>query len=239
MEAVILAGGQGTRLAPYTNGVPKALVSVCGRPVIEILLHRLKLAGVTKVHIAVSHLAYQIKSVLGDGERFGLQIVYSEESEPLSTVGPLTLIPSLPDEFLVANADVLTDLDLKLLYARHRESHCKLTVATYHRTERMDYGVLQAAGDGRVTAFSEKPEYRFSVSMGVYVFSRSVLEYVPRGARFGFDDLMLTLLKKNEPINTCPYEGFWLDIGRPDDYERANTTDSDSIRQLFSRSIKS
>lgn len=235
MEAVILAGGQGTRLAPYTNDLPKALVPVCGHPVIEILLHRLKLAGVAKVHIAVSHLAHQIRSILGNGERLGLQIVYSEEPEPLSTVGPLTLIPSLPDEFLVANADVLTDLDLKLLYAKHRESHCKLTVATYRRTERIDYGVLHTDSDGHVTMFSEKPEYHFSVSMGVYVFSHSLLDYVPRGAHFGFDDLMLTLLKKNEPINTCPYDGFWLDIGRPDDYERANTSDSDTVIRLSPR----
>ena len=233
MEAVILAGGQGTRLLPYTSDLPKALVPVCGRPVIEFLLHRLKVAGVTKVHLAVNHLADKMKAALGDGSRFGLSILYSEEPEPLSTVGPLTLIPSLPETFLVANGDILTDLDIAALFQCHLRSACKLTVATYRRTDRIDYGVLQTGPDNRVTTFSEKPDYHFLVSMGIYVFSRSALDFVPPKTRFGFDDLMFTLLENGEPINTMRHEGFWLDIGRAEDYLRANNQDAAAILRLL------
>lgn len=233
MEVVILAGGQGTRLAPHTTDLPKALVPVCGKPVVEILLHRLKLAGVIKAYLAVSHRADQLRTALGDGRRLGLELSYSEEPMPLSTVGPITLIPSLPDYFLVANADILTDLDFAMLYDHHRRSNCKLTVATYQRTEKIDYGVIEADRDGRVTTFSEKPDYHFSVSMGIYVFSKAALEFVPQGRPFGFDDLMHTLLEKHEPINTVRHHGFWLDIGRVDDYERANSRDADPVRRLF------
>lgn len=233
MEAVILAGGQGTRLAPYTTDLPKALVPVGGKPVIEILLHRLKLYGVTKAHLAVNHRADQIRNAIGDGRRLGLDIVYSEEPEPLSTVGPITLMPSLPEHFLVANADILTDLDFMRLFDCHRKSGCQLTVATFRRTEQIDYGVVEAGTDDRVRTFAEKPPYHFLVSMGIYVFSRSLLDLVPHGKRFGFDDLMRLLLDKNVPINTMPHQGFWLDIGRIDDYERANSGNLTSVKRLI------
>lgn len=233
MEAVILAGGQGTRLLPYTSDLPKALVPVCGRPVIEYLLCRFKSAGVSRVHLAVNHLADKMKAALGDGSRFGLSILYSEEPEPLSTVGPLTLIPSLPETFLVANADILTDLDVSSLVQSHNASGCKLTVATFKRTDQMEYGVLQTGRDSRVTYFTEKPSYDFLVSMGIYVFSRSVLKYVPPKTRFGFDDLMKTLIDQKEPINTMLHDGFWLDIGRAEDYLRANNQDADAIQRLL------
>ena len=233
MEAVILAGGQGTRLQPYTSGLPKALVPVCGRPVIEYLLHRLKVAGVTKVHLAVNHFADKMKAALGDGSRFGLSISYSVEPEPLSTVGPLTLITSLPETFIVANADILTDLDIAELIKSHLQSGCKLTVATYQRVDCVEYGVLQTGPDNRVTNFTEKPSYQFQVSMGIYVFSRSTLDFVPPKTSFGFDDLMFTLLKKNEPINSMRHEGFWLDIGGAEDYLRANNEDAESIKRLL------
>ncbi|MBI5266140.1 MAG: NTP transferase domain-containing protein [candidate division Zixibacteria bacterium] len=232
MEAVILAGGQGTRLAPYTTELPKALVPVCGKPVVEVLLHRLKLAGVTKAYLAVGHRADQLRTALGDGRRLGLELSYSEEPMPLSTVGPITLLPSLPEYFFVANADILTDLDFAMLYDHHRRSDCELTVATYQRTEKIDYGVIEADHNGRVTKFSEKPDYHFSVSTGIYVFSKAVLEFVPHGQPFGFDDLMRTMLEKHQPVNTVQHHGFWLDIGRIDDYERANSGDAESVRRL-------
>lgn len=233
MEAVILAGGQGTRLLPYTSDLPKALVPVGGKPVIEILLGQLKRGGITKVHLAVNHLSEQITAALGDGSRFGLAISYSHESEPLSTVGPLTLIPSLPETFLVANGDVLTDLDVHALVKSHHDSGCKLTVATFKRTDQMEYGVLQTGRDNRVTGFTEKPSYDFLVSMGIYVFSRSVLKFVPAKTRFGFDDLMKTLLDQKEPINALLHDGFWLDIGRAEDYLRANNQDTEIIQRLL------
>lgn len=233
MEVVILAGGQGTRLLPYTADLPKALVPICGRPVIEILLLRIKKYGVTKAHLAVNHFAEQIQSALGDGTKFGLEIAYSHEPEPLSTVGPITLIQNLPDTFLVANADVLTDLDLRALVRSHQTSGCKLTVATCLRSDRMEYGVFNVDTNSRVTSFVEKPSYQFCVSMGIYAFSKSVLSLVPPSTRFGFDDLVAAMLSSGEPINTVSHDGFWLDIGRAEDYLRANAQDAGQIRRLI------
>jgi NDP-mannose synthase len=221
MEAVILAGGKGTRLQPYTNEVPKPLVPLGNRPIIEILLRQLRKSGVTKAHVAVNHLAHLIVAVLGDGKKLGLEIVYTVEDKPLSTVGPLSLIEDLPENFIVANGDILTDLDASALYRSHLESGALLTVATHLRTEKIDFGVLECADDNTVTGFREKPQYDFAVSMGIYVFSRKILKFVPTNEPFGFDQLMLKLLEQKQRVVQFPYSGFWLDIGRPDDYERA------------------
>lgn len=223
LEAVILAGGKGTRLQPYTSDIPKPLVPVGDTPIIEILLRQLKKSGVSRAHIAVNHLAQQIMAVLGDGSALGIKISYSEEEKPLSTVAPIKLIASLPEHFIVANGDVLTDIDVRKLYEYHLRKQAMLTIATYIRTEKIDFGVLESSAEGRVVQFSEKPDYQFAVSMGVYVFSRELLKYVPDGRPFGFDELVLTLLDKNEPVMQYPYDGFWLDIGRKDDYERAQS----------------
>ena len=233
LTAVILAGGRGTRLRPFTTSLPKPLVPVGDRPIVEILLTRLQKCGVTSVHIAVNHLSHLIMAVLGDGRRFGLQLQYSMEDLELSTVGPLTLIDNLPDHFLVCNGDIVTDLDFRAMYTQHVNSGSLLTVGTVARCESIDYGVLQVDRSGRVTGFEEKPTVVYRVSMGIYVFSRKVLDLAPRGQRFGFDDLMLALLKRGEAINTFPYEGYWLDIGRPADYERAQA-EIDRIESFLS-----
>ncbi len=232
MEAVILAGGTGTRLQPYTAEIPKPLVTVDNRPIVEILLSQMKKTGVRKVHLAVNHLAHLIMAALGDGNRLGMEIVYSREQTPLSTVGPVKLIKNLPEHFIVANGDILTDIDFRVLLDHHIHSRSKLTVATCQRTTRIDYGVLEIADDGVVATFREKPSYTFSVSMGVYVFSRQLLNLVPEKEKFGFDDLMFALLERKEPVNTFLFDGYWLDIGRPDDYRQANR-DVEKIRRLI------
>lgn len=221
MQAIILAGGKGTRLAPYTTEIPKPLVPVGGKPIIEILLTRLKKHGVNEAVICVNHLAHLIAAVLDDGKRLGLNITYSLEDQPLSTVAPLKLIRKLDDNFLVANGDVLTDLDFKKLYDYHLRTGALLTVATHRRLNKIDYGVIKAGPDRMVTAFEEKPVYDFTVSMGVYVFSREVLRFVPDSEPFGFDHLMLKLINEKQRIATYPFDGYWMDIGRPDDYEQA------------------
>lgn len=221
MEAVILAGGKGTRLKPFTTVLPKPLVPVGEKPIIEILLSQLKKGGVTKAHIAINHLAHLVRGVVGDGSRFGLEIEYYTEDKPLSTVGPVKRILGLPEHFLVANGDILSDIDVGKLYRHHLGSGAKLTVATSERTEKIDFGVLEISDNGFVTGFREKPEYNFTVSMGIYVFAREALEFVPRNEKFGFDELMLELLREKQPIGYYPYDGYWLDIGRPGDYEKA------------------
>jgi NDP-sugar pyrophosphorylase family protein len=221
MEAVVLAGGKGSRLQPLTEEIPKPLVKVGDRPILDILLTRLKNCGVTRVHLAVNHMAHLIRNAIGDGERFGLEVAYAEEAEPLSTVGPLKNIPTLPEHFLVVNGDILTDLDFATLYDHHLGAGTLLTVATHQRTNMVDYGVLEVDTDGRVTSFKEKPTRQLMVSMGIYVFSREILTLVPSGAPFGFDDLMHLVLERGEAVQTCCYDGYWLDVGRPEDYLQA------------------
>jgi NDP-sugar pyrophosphorylase family protein len=222
MVAVILAGGQGTRLRPHTDEVPKPLVPVKGKPLIEIILNQMKKSGVSRVYLAVNHYSGQLVRTLGNGSRFGLKIEYSYEKEPLSTVGPLKLISDLPEDFLVANSDILTELDFKKLYVAHVKNNAKITVATHARKIPIEFGVLSVDDAGLATGFQEKPVLDLAVSMGIYVFNRSILELVPDERPFGFDELVFKLLDKKIPIHTYPYSGFWLDIGRPDDYQRAN-----------------
>jgi NDP-sugar pyrophosphorylase family protein len=223
MKAVILAGGKGTRLKPYTTVIPKPLVPLGEKAIIDILITRLKKCGVEEVFICLNHFAEIIMAFLGDGSRFGIKINYSLEDEPLGTVAPVKLIRNLPDNFLVMNGDLLTDLDFRELYDRHVSHQSLLTVSIYHRKSRIDFGVLDLDEAGsKVTGFREKPEYSFNVSMGVYVMNRKVLDHVPSGKPYGFDDLMLGLLDKKLPVEVFPYNGYWLDIGRPDDYEKAN-----------------
>jgi NDP-sugar pyrophosphorylase family protein len=232
LTAVVLAGGRGSRLMPHTAEIPKPLVEIGDRPVVEYLLGQLKKGGVRRVIMAVSHMADQIEKRLGDGSPFGLQIKYSHEPKPLSTVGPLKLIRDLPENFVVANGDILTDLNVGALYQAHLKRSAELTVATYEGTERIDYGVIEFDSDGRVVSFTEKPDYSFVVSMGIYVFNRSVLDLVPDGEPYGFDQLMLDMLRHQRHVFAYPYAGFWRDIGRPADYEKAQG-DIDQIRDLL------
>ena len=223
MEAVILAGGKGSRLKPYTLTLPKPLMPVGDEPILSIVLGQLKRAGVKKVTLAVNHMADIIMAFFGDGRKFGVKIDYSMEDKPLSTVGPLKLIKGLPENFLVMNGDILTDLDYADLYKSHVKSGALFTIATYQRDERIDFGVLKIDKNRKVlTGFQEKPAYHFDVSMGIYVFNRKVLSRVPAGKPYGIDNLILDLLKDGKKVHAYPFGGYWLDIGRPDDYEKAN-----------------
>lgn len=223
MKAIILAGGKGTRLRPYTIIMPKPLVPVGNRAILEILIGRLKKYGVTDLTLCVNHLAELIMAYFGDGSKWGVKIRYSIEDKPLSTVAPIKLIKNLSENFLVMNGDLLTDLDFKKLYDYHLENNALITIATYKRTAKIDFGVIDIDKDNNIAiGFKEKPEYKLSVSMGVYVFNKKVLDFVPDGKLFGFDDLMLALLDEGQTIKVYPYDGYWLDIGRPEDYERAN-----------------
>lgn len=221
MHAVLLAGGEGRRLAPLTDSIPKALVPVGDQPVIALLLELLARQGVKSVDLAVNHQADQIRDAIGDGTQFGLSIRYHHEPVPLSTIGPLTLIDHLPDQFLVMNADVLTNLPIREFFDTHARSDCALTVATKKRIEQTDFGVIYANRENIVTRFVEKPTLELTVSMGIYAMKRELLKSLEKGTRFGFDDLMSLMLKRNWPVQTFPWEGYWLDIGRPDDYEHA------------------
>jgi NDP-sugar pyrophosphorylase family protein len=222
MRAIILAGGKGTRLRPYTTTIPKPLVPVGERAILDIVLAQLRRAGVTRVTMAVNHLAHLIMAYFGTGERWGLTIDYSLEDRPLGTIAPLKLIGDLPETFLVMNGDILTDLNFADLVAAHLSADADITVATYERTSQIDFGVLRADEENRIVAFEEKPVYDFRVSMGAYVLSRRLLDIVPDGVPFGFDHLMLACIKDRRRALSYPHRGYWLDIGRPSDYDEAN-----------------
>lgn len=232
ITAVVLAGGKGTRLMPQTDETPKPLMPVGGQPVVEILLKQMQRTGVSTIHMAVNHLAEKIEAALGDGSKLGLKISYSPEEKPLSTVGPLKLIKNLPEHFIVANADVITDLNFEKLFEQHLESKSDLTIASYQRHSQADYGVLSVDESDQVVGFNEKPVFNFVVSMGIYVFSKTILDFVPADTAYGFDTLMFELLDKGAAINSYPFDGYWLDIGRHDDYARANH-DVEKIKYLL------
>ena len=221
MRAVIQAGGKGTRLRPYTLVLPKPMMPVGDQPVIEILLKWLRRSSIENVHITTGHLAHLIQIYCGDGNQWGMDIQYCEEPEPLGTVGALHLIKDdLTEAFMMLNGDLITDLDLAEFKRCHKESGCKLSIATTTKNIDVDLGVLETV-DNKVTEFKEKPKLAFEVSMGLYIMEPEILDYIPQGVPFGFDNLMYALLDKGIPVNTYRHAGTWMDIGRVDDFVEA------------------
>ncbi len=222
-HAVILAGGKGTRLRPFTITLPKPLVPIGDCSILEIVLRQLAQHGFASATIAIGHLGQLIQAYVRDGSQWGIAVDYVSEEQPLGTIGPvLQILDRLPEHFLVMNGDILTDLDYGSLLDAHARLGGPITVATYRREVRVDFGVLEIDAD-RVVGFSEKPVLDYSVSMGVYALSRDALSGYQAGRALGFDDLMHDLLAGGGPKpRSYAFAGYWLDIGRPEDYERAN-----------------
>lgn len=229
---MVLAGGQGTRLRPYTSVLPKPLMPLGDAPVLEIIIRQLARDGFDHITLAVNYHAALIKAFFGDGQVWGVTLDYSLETRPLSTIAPLRLIPDLPEHFILLNGDVLTDLSFRQLYDEHRAHNRLFTVAAAQRTHTVDYGVLHVGPASQLTGFSEKPVSQYLVSMGIYGVSRAVLEHVPQHEKFGFDDLMHDCINHNRPVHVHVHPGYWLDIGRPDDYVRASE-DFESMRSVL------
>jgi len=229
MKAVILAGGKGTRLAPYTKILPKPLMPIGEMPILEVMLRQMQRAGVSEVILAVGHLAHLLQAFFQDGEKFGLHICYSYEDSPLGTAGPLSLVKGLDETFLVANGDVLTTLDLRELFESHRQSKAAATIATHDRQIKIDLGVIQVDGDQRICDYIEKPVYKLHVSMGIYIFEPRVLSYIPYNQYLDFPDLVLRMIQAGERVVRYPFSGYWQDLGRLDDYEQA-VNEFDSLR---------
>jgi len=232
MKAVILAGGKGSRLAPYTKVIPKPLMPIGDMPILEVLLHQIKRAGVDEVILSVGHMASLLRAFFQEGKRFGISIHYSYEQTPLGTAGPLSLVDGLDETFLVMNGDVLTTLDFSELVKFHHASKALVTIAMYNRQVNIDLGVLQLNGGHEVTGYIEKPTYDFQVSMGVYVFEPAVLKYIPLQQYYDFPTLILRLLEAGERVVGFPFSGYWQDLGRPDDYEQA-ILDFETMRAQF------
>jgi NDP-mannose synthase len=224
-RAVVLAGGRGARLAPYTSVLPKPLMPIGKRAILEIVVEQLVANGIVDITFSVGYLSHLIRAVFEHGiARHGANISYVHEEQPLGTAGPLRLVDDLDDTFLVMNGDILTTIDYRELVAYHRRHGNAVTVATRRRTAKIDYGVLEAQeteSGTRIVSYTEKPELSMLVSMGIYVLEPQVLELVPPGVHFDFPELVQALLASGERVGAFEYDGLWFDIGRREDYERA------------------
>jgi NDP-sugar pyrophosphorylase family protein len=232
MKAVVLAGGKGARLAPYTKILPKPLMPIGDMPILEVLLLQMKAAGVNEVVLTVGHLSELLRAFFQDGRQFGLQISYSYEESPLGTAGPLSLVKNLDDTFFVTNGDVLTTLNFSELLRFHREKKAIATIAAHRRQQKIDLGVLELNDEAHITGYIEKPVYDYMVSMGIYIFEPRVLEYIPKGQYLDFPDLVKKLIAAGEKVSGYAFDGYWQDLGRPDDYETA-TQDFERMRSEF------
>jgi NDP-sugar pyrophosphorylase family protein len=224
LKAVVLAGGRGTRLAPYTSVLPKPLMPIGERAILEIVLRQLLEHQIEDVTLSVGYLSHLIEAVLGDGSAHGISLSYSREEEALGTAAPLRLVDGLDSTFIVMNGDVLTKLDYQALVRHHQEHENIVTIAAKTRSIKIDYGVLHVASNGnsgRLRGFVEKPEISSRVSMGIYVMEPAALEHIPSEGYFDFPDLMLALLGKGARVGIYDYDGLWFDIGRAEDYQQA------------------
>lgn len=221
MRAAILAGGRGTRLRPYTTVLPKPLVPVGERPILELIIRQLSRSGFDRIDLCVGHLGELIRAYLDEGHAIpaGMQVAYHWEDEPMGTAGALHQLGSPDGPFLVMNGDILTTLDYAELMRFHEDSAAALTIATHHQAVELSLGVVE--GDGAtVSGYVEKPTLRYEVSMGIYVYTPEALALVPRG-RFDFPDLVLALIAAGEKVVKYHYDGPWFDIGTPGEHERA------------------
>ena len=233
MRAVILAGGKGTRLAPYTTVFPKPLMPVSEMPILEIILWQLKAAGIDRVTICVGYLSELLETFFGNGKKFDLKIDYSKEDHPLGTAGPLALIDDLDETFLMMNGDILTDMDFNKFIKYHIDNGGVATIATKTRTVDIDFGVIESTSDNVLTGYIEKPSFNYQVSMGVYVFGRSVMQYIKKGAHTDFPDVIKMLIADDKSVVSYPFQGYWLDIGRHDDFAVANEVFENNKKQFL------
>ena len=221
MQAIILAGGMGTRLRPYTMNFPKPLVPVGNYPILEIIIRQLRAVGFDKVTLLTGHLAELIMAYFGDGARWGIEIQYIRETTPLNTAGALRLLTECEDHFLVMNGDILTTLDYRRLFEQHLQHGASATVSVIDRATKIDLGVVEVDAAQFLIGYQEKPTIVHSVSMGVYVLSRECLQLIADQEAIGMPDLLLRILATGGQVYCAPTESYWLDIGRVDDYEEA------------------
>jgi len=219
-RAIILAGGKGSRLRPYTIVLPKPLMPIGDFPILEVVVRQLVRDGFDHISMAVNHQASLIRAFFGDGSKWSIKIDYYEEEKPMGTMGSLNKINDLPDNFLIMNGDILTDMNYRKFYDNHLKNKSLFTIGSKKRIQPIDYGVLESNQEGYLQSFTEKPKKEYLVSMGIYMANKVIKNYIPN-AFFGFDNLMLDLLSKNQLVKLYEFNGYWLDIGKPDDYIKA------------------
>ena len=221
MKAIILAGGKGTRLAPYTTVLPKPLMPIGDKSILEIVIRQLVGHGFKEITMAVGYHAELIIAYCGDGSKFGADISYSKEENPMGTAGPLSLISGLDDTFLVMNGDLLTEWNYEKMLANHRLRKTMATLAVFKKEVKIDLGVVKIDKSNHIENYIEKPVYQYDVSSGIYIFEPSVLKYLKKGIKTDLPELILRLLKDGRKVNSFRFKGYWLDIGRHDDYDKA------------------
>jgi len=223
VQALILAGGRGRRLEPYTTHIPKPLMPIGDIPILEILVRQLSQNGVSSIIMAVGYLHHMIESYFKNGEQFDIDIRYSLEENPLGTAGPINLVLNhLEDDFLILNGDILTDLNFSELFDAHIKHDADVTIATYKRTVDIDFGVIESNANSELEDYKEKPSFNFLVSMGVNVLKKSsILPFVEREGYLDLPDLILKLKESKKKVFCAQQTCEWLDIGRPVDYNIA------------------
>ena len=222
MKAVILAGGKGKRLEPYSTVLPKPLLPIGDFPILEVIIRQLKSYGFSDIVLACGYLGNLIETYFGDGKRFGVKINYNFETKPLGTVGALPFIPKLNRTFLVMNGDILTTLDSSKFLKYHKARNSLATIAVRQREMMVDFGVAEFDDLKHLVKYIEKPTLKYTVSMGIYAFEPEIVNFIPQGTKLDFPDLMNILLKKRKRISVYDSNDFWLDLGRPEDYKKGN-----------------
>jgi NDP-mannose synthase len=235
MQALILAGGKGTRLRPYTTVLPKPLMPVGDYPILEIIFRQLKHAGVTDIILAVGYMSQLFQAFFQDGSRYGLNVTYSFEETPLGTAGPIALaLDQLDEDFLVLNGDLLTTLNYRNLFTFHTERHAAATIGLYRREVQIDFGVIECDADDQLVQYREKPVFDFSVSMGVNVLCKRIVKpYLKVGEYLDIPDLMMRLRADGQAVLCYQEPCYWLDIGRVDDYQTATEIFSTRQHEFF------
>jgi NDP-sugar pyrophosphorylase family protein len=222
MKAVILAGGRGTRLKPYTTIFPKPLMPVGDKPILEIIIRQLKAQNFDEIIMATGYQAELIMNFFGDGSKYKLKIKYYKEEKPLGTAGALALMKDdLKETFLLMNGDILTDINYSDLLEYHHKNKSIATIALKRRDVYVDFGVVDVDENGYIKGYTEKPTLGYLVSMGICVFEPEVLKYIEPNRKLDFPNLIKKLIAQGERVKGYIYDGYWLDIGRPDDYEKA------------------
>ncbi|HNW93982.1 MAG TPA: sugar phosphate nucleotidyltransferase [bacterium] len=220
-QAVIMAGGLGTRLAPLTKVIPKPLLPVGERSVLEIQLQHLHACGVREVFLALGYKAGLFEAYFGDGKKYGLVLHYSHEEKPLGTAGPLRLLRGrLHGQFLLVNGDILTNFDYRKLLRFHARQRAEFTIATKQVTLPLHYGVVKHL-HGRVREIVEKPSLSAEVNAGIYAVDAGVLDLLPARGAYAMDKLIARLLRDRRRVFRFPLDAYWLDIGQLEDYHRA------------------
>lgn len=224
MQAIVLAGGRGARLKPYTTVFPKPLMPIGETPILEIIIKQLHCFGFDEIIFSVGYLKELLMAYFGNGEKWNVQISYSVEEHPLGTAGPLKLIKNTAENMLVLNGDVLSDINYREFFEYHVRKKALCTIATFPKPVKIDLGIVKKSDKGNIVDYIEKPTLHYDVSMGIYAFNKAALDFIPDNLYYDVPTLILALLSQGKEVQSYPFEGLWLDIGRQEDYENAIET---------------